>query len=101
MTDNSQEFNQRTVRAVIVCLLVVFVYTNLFLSPNKHPPAPVPQASQQVQQVAQAPQIGDRAPTTITVQPSGSVQASGLWKEGQLIKPYPLDTSLFPSNQYR
>lgn len=31
----------------------------------------------------------------------GSVQASGLWKEGQLIKPYPLDTSLFPSNQYR
>lgn len=77
MTDNSQEFNQRTVRAVIVCLLVVFVYTNLFLSPNKQPQAPVPQASQQVQQVAQAPQIGDRAPTTITVQPSGSVQASG------------------------
>jgi len=37
-------------RAVIVCLLVVFAYTNIFLAPKKSPQAP--QLSQQAPQVA-------------------------------------------------
>ena len=75
MTDNSQEFNQRTVRAVIVCLLVVFAYTNLFLAPKKQPQAPAVPAPAQAPQVAQnVPSSPAQIPTT---QPSAPVQVVG------------------------
>lgn len=77
MADNSQEFNQRTVRAVVVCLLVVFVYTNFFLAPKKQRQAPVQPAPQQSQQIAQAPRASESTPITITTQPSGPVQVVG------------------------
>lgn len=77
MTDNSQEFNQRTIRAVVVCLLVVFVYTNFFLAPKKQRQAVAPQP-QQTQQVTQPSSAGERAPASVTAQPSGPVQVVGV-----------------------
>jgi len=75
VTDNSQEFNQRTVRAVIVCLLVVFVYTNFFLAPKKQPQAPTaPSLVQAPQGVQNAPSAPLQIPTT---QPSAPVQVVG------------------------
>lgn len=75
MTDNSQEFNQRTVRAVIVCLLVVFVYTNLFMAPKKQSQAPTAPVSVQAPQAAQN---AASAPVHIpTTQPSAPVQVVG------------------------
>ncbi len=79
MTDNSQEFNQRAVRAVIVCLLVVFTYTNFVIAPKKKqattPAAPTQQtAPQGSQQGAAAPA---QAPTQPIAQPSGPVQVVG------------------------
>jgi YidC/Oxa1 family membrane protein insertase len=77
VTDNSQESNQRTIRAVIVCLLVVFVYTNLFLAPKKKAQAPVAPVPQQAQQNAQAARSAEVAPTVIAAKPSGPVQVVG------------------------
>ncbi len=74
MTDNSQEFNQRTVRAVIVCLLVVFVYTNLFMAPKKRPQTPVTPASQQAQQ---APVVGEKSAAPVVAKPASPVQVVG------------------------
>ena len=75
MTDNSQEFNQRAVRAVIVCLLVVFTYTNFFLAPKKkQSTTPAPQSQQIAPQVSQQP-VG--APAQPVAQPSGPVQVVG------------------------
>lgn len=74
MADNSQEHTQRTVRAVIVCLLVVFVYTNLFLAPKKQPAAPAPSAPQQA---PQAPQVSEKVATQVVAQPAGPVQVVG------------------------
>lgn len=76
MTDNSQEFNQRTVRAVIVCLLVVFIYTNFFLAPKKqHSAAPAPQSQQVARQVSQQPA---GSPAQQAAQPAGPVQVVGV-----------------------
>ncbi len=58
MTNNSQEFNQRALKAIILCVLVVFIYNNLFLAP-KRPQTP-----------AQAPQA---APSTETAPSQGAV----------------------------
>ena len=78
MTDNSQEFTQRTVRAVIVCLLVVFVYTNFFLAPKKQVSTPGTTVQQN------APQGSERsvgapvqASTQPLAQPSGPIQVVG------------------------
>ena len=74
MTDSSQEFNKRTVRAVIVCLLVVFVYTNLFLAPKKKAQAPVTPPPQQALQI---PQQGDKVTTPVAEQQPSPVQVVG------------------------
>ncbi len=78
MTDNSQDFTQRTVRAVIVCLLVVFVYTNFFLTPKKQPVTPSAPNGQVASQNAQ-PAVGSpvQAATQPFAQPSGPVQVVG------------------------
>lgn len=78
MTDNSQEFNQRTVRAVIVCLLVVFTYTNFFLAPKKQPTSPAAPAPQQAQQASQST-VGSpiQASSQPLAQPPGPVQVVG------------------------
>ena len=58
MTDNSKEFNKNALRAVILCVLVVFVYNNIFLAPKR--PKTQPQAVQapvaQVSEQVAAPQ---------------------------------------------
>lgn len=79
MTDNSQDFTQRTVRAVIVCLLVVFVYTNFFLAPKKQPVTPSAPNGQVASQNAQ-PAVGSpvQAPSQPLAQPSGPVQVVGV-----------------------
>ena len=74
MTDNSQEFTQRTVRAVIVCLLVVFAYTNLVLAPKKKAQSPVAPPPQQAVQI---PQQADKATTAVTAPQAGPVQVVG------------------------
>ena len=63
VTNNSQEFNQRALKAIILCVLVVFIYNNLFLAP-KRPQTP-----------AQAPQA---APSTETAPSQGAVPSRSL-----------------------
>jgi YidC/Oxa1 family membrane protein insertase len=41
VTKQADEFNQRTMRAIILCVLVAVVYTQLFLSPQKRTAQPV------------------------------------------------------------
>jgi hypothetical protein len=44
---------------------------------------------------------GQRQGEGVLYAADGSVEASGLWKDGQLISPYLLDTNHFPNNQIR
>lgn len=37
MADNSSDFNQRSMKAIILCVMVTIVYTQLFLSPQQAP----------------------------------------------------------------
>lgn len=63
-TSNDSEYNQRAMRAIILCVLVAIVYTQFFLAPKRQ--AQQQQMQQQAAQVAQAPGV--------TLQPSGGQQ---------------------------
>lgn len=69
MTQQSEEFNQRTMRAIILCVFVAVVYTQMFLAPKRPqvPPAAQPSATS-----------GQTSPTTSQpaspVQPAAKVQ---------------------------
>lgn len=89
MNDNSQEFNQRTMRAVIVCLLVVFAYTNIFLAPKKSPQAPQP--SQQAPQVANVEKVV--APAPAAPRPSGPVAIVGAPQKTSDAHPTPAEVT--------
>lgn len=59
MTDNSSENNQRSIRAILLCVLVAVAYTQLFIAPQQR--AQQQQLQQQQQQEApsaQAPAAG-------------------------------------------
>ncbi len=61
MSDNSSESNQRSMRAIILCVMVAIVYTQFFLTP---PPS-------SVQQTATNPSVQQQGAPS--VQPSGRV----------------------------
>lgn len=70
MNNNSQEFNQRALKALLLCVIVFFIYTNIFLAP-KRPQAPT-----------QAPQVASNAQTApsqgVVAQPSAPATVVGI-----------------------
>jgi YidC/Oxa1 family membrane protein insertase len=78
VTDNSTEYNQRSMRAIILCVLVAIIYTQFFLAPQQKAQQQAAQLAQQ--QATQAGQpvgvVSSPAPASVpSVVPAG-VQAS-------------------------
>ncbi len=79
MTDNSAEYNQRSMRAIILCVMVAIVYTQFFLAPQKkeqqraaqNPSAVVEQPAGSAQQLGSA--TGLAVGSTAGQQPGGAV----------------------------
>jgi YidC/Oxa1 family membrane protein insertase len=72
VTENTPEFNKNALRAIILCILVVYAYNNIFLAPKR--PASPPQN-------AQAPnaQTAQVSPAVVApVQPSGPATVVGV-----------------------
>jgi YidC/Oxa1 family membrane protein insertase len=80
VTDNSTEYNQRSMRAIILCVLVAILYTQFFLAPKQkmQQQQAAQLAQQQVPQVApvtgSAAPLAPTAPTT-TVLGTGTAQS--------------------------
>ena len=77
MTDNSKEFNKNALRAVILCVIVVFVYNNLFLAPKRVKTEP-----QAVQ--ALATPVSERA---VAPQPTGPATVVGVPQQAPATHP--------------
>jgi len=73
-TSNDSEYNQRAMRAIILCVLVAIVYTQFFLAPKRQ--AQQQQLQQQQQQAIQMMQQNGGAAQVTTGQP-GSAPAVG------------------------
>jgi YidC/Oxa1 family membrane protein insertase len=72
VSDNSSEYNQRSMRAIILCVMVAIVYTQFFLTPPRSSVKPVGETVPQ-QQVSQSAPAGSVVQSTAV--PVGAVQA--------------------------
>lgn len=86
MSDNSsEEFNQRSMRAIILCVMVAIIYTQFFLAPQK-------KAVQQQQQ-QQAAQIPQQQPQAVASQqqplPTAATGATSHSASSQAIQQHP------------
>lgn len=74
MSDNSSEYNQRSMRAIILCVMVAIVYTQFFLAPPPSSVQPAAVTSPPQQQVVQGVQSGDGA-AQVAAGPASNGQA--------------------------
>lgn len=74
-TSNDSEYNQRAMRAIILCVLVAIVYTQFFLAPKRQ--AQQQQTQQQAAHVAQAPGAQVQPISGQQVQQGGVVPSQG------------------------
>jgi len=84
VTNNSSEFNKNALRAIILCIVVVYVYNNMFLAPKR--PVKPPQGAQAPNaQVAQpsAAAVGQDSP----VRPSGPATVVGVPQQAPTTRP--------------
>lgn len=80
MTDNSSEFNQRSMKAIILCVMVTIVYTQLFLTPQQAPSTPSQATLSTSAGSVQSTQVvtGSSAQPTVPTFPAGRVGKSQL-----------------------
>ncbi len=75
-TSNDSEYNQRAMRAIILCVLIAIVYTQFFLAPKRQ--AQQQQMQQQSAQVAQVPGVAAQPIAGQQLQQGSAVPAQGL-----------------------